>query len=136
MASYETAPARSTSRWAVGGLIFAGTIMVIAGTFQALAGLTALLNGAFYVVSDNYAFRVDITTWGWFHLLLGIVVVVGGAALFAGRSWAGVLAIVVAVISAIANFLFIPYYPFWSLVVIGLDFWVIWSVTRPGVFAS
>jgi len=134
MASYEATPASSPSRWALGGLIFAGTILVIAGTFQALAGLTALLNGAFYVVSDNYAFRVDVTTWGWFHLVLGVVMVAGGAALFAGRSWAGVLAIVVAVVSAIANFLFIPYYPFWSLLVIGLDFWVIWSVTRPGVY--
>jgi len=134
MASYEATPASSPSRWAVGGLIFAGTILVIAGTFQALAGLSALLNGAFYVVSDNYAFRVDVTTWGWFHLVLGVVMVAGGAALFAGRSWAGVLAIVVAVVSAIANFLFIPYYPFWSLLVIGLDFWVIWSVTRPGVY--
>ena len=134
MASYEATPASSPSRWALGGLIFAGTILVIAGTFQALAGLTALLNGAFYVVSDNYAFRVDVTTWGWFHLVLGVVMVAGGADLFAGRSWAGVLAIVVAVVSAIANFLFIPYYPFWSLLVIGLDFWVIWSVTRPGVY--
>ena len=134
MASYEATPASSPSRWALGGLIFAGTILVIAGTFQALAGLSALLNGAFYVVSDNYAFRVDVTTWGWFHLVLGVVMVAGGAALFAGRSWAGVLAIVIAVVSAIANFLFIPYYPFWSLLVIGLDFWVIWSVTRPGVY--
>ena len=134
MASYEATPASSPSRWALGGLIFAGTILVIAGTFQALAGLSALLNGAFYVVSDNYAFRVDVTTWGWFHLVLGVIMVAGGAALFAGRSWAGVLAIVVAVVSAIANFLFIPYYPFWSLLVIGLDFWVIWSVTRPGVY--
>jgi len=134
MASYEATPASSPSRWALGGLIFAGTILVIAGTFQALAGLSALLNGAFYVVSDNYTFRVDVTTWGWFHLVLGVVMVAGGAALFAGRSWAGVLAIVVAVVSAIANFLFIPYYPFWSLLVIGLDFWVIWSVTRPGVY--
>ncbi|HEY3071353.1 MAG TPA: hypothetical protein VGJ46_00920 [Candidatus Limnocylindrales bacterium] len=134
MASYEATPASAPSRWALGGLIFAGTILVIAGTFQALAGLAALLNGTFYVVSDNYAFRVDVTTWGWFHLVLGVVMVAGGAALFAGRSWAGVLAIVVAVVSAIANFLFIPYYPFWSLLVIGLDFWVIWSVTRPGVY--
>ena len=134
MASYEATPASSPSRWALGGLIFAGTILVIAGTFQALAGLSALLNGAFYVVSDNYAFRVDVTTWGWFHLVLGVIMVAGGAALFAGRSWAGVLAIVIAVVSAIANFLFIPYYPFWSLLVIGLDFWVIWSVTRPGVY--
>jgi hypothetical protein len=134
MASYEATPASSPSRLALGGLIFAGTILVIAGTFQALAGLAALLNGAFYVVSDDYAFRVDVATWGWFHLVLGVVMVAGGAALFAGRSWAGVLAIVVAVVSAIANFLFIPYYPFWSLLVIGLDFWVIWSVTRPGVY--
>jgi hypothetical protein len=59
--------------------------------------------------------------------------VVTGWSLFARRAWAVVAAIVLAGLSAIANFFFIPYYPFWSLLVIGLDVWVIWALTRPGI---
>jgi hypothetical protein len=60
-------------------------------------------------------------------LLIGV-----GWGLFARRAWAGVAAIVLAGLSAIASFFFIPYYPVWSIVVIALDVWVIWSLTRPG----
>ena len=74
-----------------------------------------------------------MTAWGWIHLILGIVVTLAGMSLFAGRAWAAVLAICLAVISAVANFFFIPYYPFWAIVIIALDMWVIWSLTRPGV---
>jgi hypothetical protein len=81
---------------------------------------------------DDYTFKLDTTAWGWIHLLLGVLLVGTGYALLSRRAWAGVAAIVLAGLSAIANFLFIPYYPFWSIVVIALDVWVIWSLTRPG----
>jgi len=126
-------PAQRPSGWAVGGLVFAGSIMVTAGIFQAIAGLTAILNDTFFVVGNNYAFRLDVTTWGWIHLGLSVLVAIAGAALFARRTWAAISAIVIAILSAFENFLFLPYYPFWSLLVIALDIWVIWAVTRPGV---
>jgi hypothetical protein len=88
------------------------------------------------VVGEEYAFKVDVTAWGWIHLLLGILVLLAGFALFAQKEWAGVLAIVLAVLSAIANFFAIPYYPWWSILVIALAIWVIWSLTRPGVLRS
>jgi hypothetical protein len=102
------------------------------GGFQAVAGLTAILDDQFYVVTRNYTFDLDVTAWGWIHLLLGIVLGGVGFALFTGRTWAAVGAILLAGVSAIANFFFIPYYPFWSIVIIALDVWVIWSLTRPG----
>ena len=67
---------------------------------------------------------------GWIHLLGGILVLLGGAYVFAGATWARVVGITLAVLSAVANF-FIPYYPFWSLLIIALDVWVIWALTRP-----
>ena len=120
------------SGWAVGGITFAGTMMVIIGVFQSIAGLVAIIDDNFYVVAQNYTFDVDTTAWGWIHLLLGILLVVTGYFVFAGRPWAAVTAIVLAGLSAIANFFFIPYYPFWSLLEIGLAVWVIWALTRPG----
>ena len=56
-----------------------------------------------------------------------------GLSLFAQKGWAGMVALALAILSAIANFLFIPYYPFWSIVMIALAVWVIWALTRPGV---
>jgi hypothetical protein len=83
------------------------------------------------VVTQNYTFDLDVTAWGWIHLILGIVMILTGFSLFSGKTWAAVVAIALATLSAIANFFFIPYYPFWSILVIGLDVWVIWALTRP-----
>lgn len=133
MAQYEAeADAPRVSGWAIGGMTFAGSMLVLAGSFQAFSGLAAIFDDQFFVVSRNYAFDLDVTAWGWIHLLLGIFLVVAAFALFAGRVWAVVTALVLAMVSAISNFFFIPYYPFWALLVIALDVWVIWALTRPG----
>ncbi len=132
MAQYES-DAPAVSGWAVGGATFAGVMMILVGIFQAIAGLAAILEDEFFVLTQNYVFDLDVTAWGWIHLIIGIVVILAGYFLFVGRAWAAALAIVLAVLSAIANFFFIPYYPFWSLLMIALAVWVIWSVTRPGV---
>jgi hypothetical protein len=129
MTQYE--PDSQLSGWAVGGVAFAAVLMVMIGTFEAIAGLTAIFDDEFFVVTPKYAFEIDTTTWGWIHLILGSTVAVSGVYLFAGRRWAGVVAIVLATLAAVANFFFIPYYPFWSITVIALACWVIWSLTRP-----
>jgi hypothetical protein len=120
------------SGWAVGGITFAAVMLVTIGIFQIVAGLVAIIDDDFYVIGRNYTFDLDTTAWGWIHLLIGILLLAAGYGLFAGATWAGVTAIVVAVLSAVANFFFIPYYPFWSLLIIALDIWVIWALTRPG----
>jgi hypothetical protein len=136
MASTQYDPKDSgqqVSGWAMGGLVFAASMLTLAGTFQILAGLVALFNDEFFVVARNYTFDLDVSGWGWIHLIIGAAMIATGLGLFGGRTWAGVTAIVIAMLSALANFFFIPYYPIWSLVVIGLNVWVIWSLTRPGV---
>jgi hypothetical protein len=129
MSEYDTGA--RPSGWVVGGITFASTMMVLIGIFQAFAGLAAIINDDFFVVTKNYAFDLDVSAWGWIHLILGIVVACAGFALWAGKTWAAVTAIALAMLSAIANFFFIPYYPFWSLLVIALNVWVIWALTRP-----
>jgi hypothetical protein len=124
------------SGWALGGATFAATVLVIIGLFQVIAGLVAIIDDEFYVVARNYTFELDTSAWGWLHLLVGLLVMGCGFSLFARRPWAAVAAIVLAGLSAVANFFFIPYYPFWSLLVIALDIWVIWAVTRPGAIRT
>jgi hypothetical protein len=135
MTQYESREA-PVSGWAAAGITFAATIMLLIGIFQAIAGLAAIFDDQFYVVAGNYAFDLDVTAWGWVHLLLGILLVFSAWGLYSGAAWAGVTAIVLAALSAVANFFFIPYYPFWSLLEIGLAVWVIWALTRPGAMRT
>jgi hypothetical protein len=123
---------RQASGGAVGLIVFAAIMLMMAGTFQFLAGLVALFENEFYVTTRNYVFQLDATTWGWIHLLLGIVLGIAGWGLLSGRTWGRVVAITVAAISALANFLFLPYYPFWALTIITLDVLVIWAVATHG----
>jgi hypothetical protein len=129
-------PIRETRReeasgWAIGGTVFAGVIMLLVGVFHAIAGLVAILDDTFYVVAPNYTYELDVSSWGWIHLIAGVIVVLAGIYVFSGATWARVVGITLAVLSAIANFFFIPYYPFWSLLMIALAVFVIWSLSRP-----
>ena len=123
--------AEPVSGWALGGISFAATMMIVIGIFQVIAGLAAIFDDGFYVVSENYVFDLDATAWGWIHLLIGLGMISVGFGLYARKAWAGIVALAVAMLSAVVNFFLIPYYPFWSLLVIGLDVWVIWALTRP-----
>jgi len=123
---------RETHPWAVGFTLFAAIMMIMAGIFQALYGLVAIVNDTFYVTTPNYTFQFDTTTWGWIHLIGGVIVGLAGWALFSGRAWARVVGIILAVLSAVANFLWLPYYPLWSLTVIALDVFVIWALAAHG----
>ncbi|MGH3023778.1 MAG: DUF7144 family membrane protein [Gaiellaceae bacterium] len=133
MSQYEQPP---VSGWALGGIAFAGTLMIMSGAFQAIAGLVAILDDEFYVVARNYTFDLDVTAWGWVHLILGAVLVLLGFSLLARKLFAGIVALILVTLSAVVNFFFIPYYPFWAIVVIALDVWIIWALTRPGALRA
>jgi hypothetical protein len=124
--------AQETPGWAVGFILFAAVMMILVGVFQALQGLVAIFENEFYVPTRNYLFQFDATSWGWTHLLLGLLVAFAGYGLMSGKTWARTVAIFLAVLSAIANFAFIPYYPFWSLLIITLDVFVIWAIAAHG----
>jgi hypothetical protein len=124
------------SPWAVGGITFAGAMLVLIGSFQFLGGLAAVINDELFDIGRDYAFDLDPTVWGWIHIVLGVLLLVAGFGLFARQTWAGVTALFLAMLSAVVNFLFIPYYPWWALVLIALNAWVIWALTRPGAIKT
>jgi hypothetical protein len=124
--------ARSMSGAAVGFTYFAALIMLMVGTFHAIMGFAGILENEFFVVTRNYVFEFDATAWGWIHLIAGLVVVFAAVGLFSGSVWARTVGVTMAVVSAIANFGFIPYYPVWSIVIIALDVAVIWALTAHG----
>jgi hypothetical protein len=128
-------PSRSpaeTSGWVVGFTVFAAVMMIMVGVWQALAGLIAIFENEVYVPTRSYLFELDLSAWGWIHLVLGLIVAFAGWGLLSGQTWARVVGITLAAISATANFLFIPYYPFWSILIIALNIFVIWALTAHG----
>ncbi|MCX5535294.1 hypothetical protein OG785_32685 [Streptomyces sp. NBC_00006] len=114
---------------AAGGLtIFAAVMLFIVGTMGFFRGLMAILKDNVFLSTPDYTFQFDLTTWGWIHLLLGIVAVIVSFGLFVAMKWARVLGVVLAVLIMIGNFLSIPYYPFWSLTLIAMNALVIWGL--------
>ena len=120
------------NRFAVGITAFAAIMMMTVGAFQAIQGVVALLNDTFYVVGQKWTFSFDITTWGWIQLLVGILLVGAGFFLFRGAVWARVVGVCVVAISAVLNFMWLPYYPLWGILVVALDVFVIWALTAHG----
>jgi hypothetical protein len=117
----------------VGWVLFAGIMMVMLGTFQAIEGLVALFKDSYFVVPrSGLVVSVDYTTWGWVHLLLGIVVALAGLGVIAGQMWARVIGILVALVSAVVNLAFIAAYPVWSTIIIAVDVLVIYALTVHG----
>lgn len=125
-----TTETRSTA--AVGFTVFAGTMMIVIGVLHAIQGIVAIADDTFYVVGQEWVFSLDVTTWGWVHLLLGVVVALAGFFVFQGSVWARAIGVIVASVSAIVNFAWLPYYPVWGIVVIALDIFVIWALTAHG----
>jgi hypothetical protein len=123
-----TAPVERESPWASGLTLFAAALMMVAGVWHALAGGAALIRDTVYITTPEYVYSFDLTAWGWVHLLLGVLVLVAGVGVIRGQTWARMIGIVLVCLSLIANFLFIPHYPIWSLAIIALDVAVIWAL--------
>src|SRR6478735_7639116 len=121
---------------AVGFTLFASVMLILAGVFQVMGGLSGLIkdDATIYAgTADNtYAFSLDSAGWGWTHLIIGVVVFLAGLALLVGQVWARTVGVIVAAIAAISNFAFIPIYPWWSITVIVLCVGVIWALTTHG----
>ncbi len=96
------------SGWAAGWSAFAGVVLIMAGSFQGIAGLSALFNDEFYVVGNEWVFQFDATTWGWIHLVLGIVLLASGFGIFTGNVAARSVGVMVAIVSGIVAFAWLP----------------------------
>lgn len=133
--STETSSRATTERrreWAEGLALFAGAMMLVGGIFHVLAGIAGLVNDKVYVTTPDYLYAFDLTGWGWAHLLVGVVVGATGVAVIQGQAWGRAVGIALVCVSLIANFLFIPYFPIWSLVIIALDVAIIWALAVGG----
>ncbi len=116
-----------------GWITFAGVILMVSGIFHAVQGLVAVIGpDAYYVVTEGSLWLFDVAGWGWWNLIIGILLILVAAALFAGQTWARVVAIILVIFSAVGQLLLIPAQPWWSLIVIAIDVLIIYALVVHG----
>jgi hypothetical protein len=114
--------------FAAGATIGAAVLLLTGGIIALLQGISAVANDDLFVVGPEYVYQLDLSTWGWIHIVLSIVAIAVAIGMFTGAAWARVSAIIIASLSIILNFLWLPYYPWWSILVIAIDIVIIWAV--------
>ena len=123
---------RAPSTAAVGWTVFAGITMLMIGVWWIIAGLVALIDDNFYVTTRNYIFKFDTTAWGWIHLIIGVIVLLAGFGLFSGAIWARIVGVGAAFLAVLVGFAWLPWYPFWAILIVIASFSVIWALTVHG----
>jgi hypothetical protein len=117
---------------AIGWSAFAAFCLMMIGIFQALAGIAALANDEYFVVAEDSVLKLDVSQWGWIHLIVGILVFLCGLGIFSGNVAARTVGVLVAMGSAITNFVWLPIQPVWSSIMIAICVAVIWALTAHG----
>jgi len=116
------------SAWVSGLALFGGVVMLVDGIFAILNGIMGIAKDQVYLATPSYVFRFNLTAWGWIHLVLGVLLVVIGVAILRGMVWGRMAGIFLASLSVIVNLVWLPHYPLWSLIAVGLGVAVIWAL--------
>ncbi|WP_186629742.1 hypothetical protein [Rhodococcus sp. BP22] len=125
-AEYDRHPVKQG--FAAGTTFAAAILLLTVSILTVLQGISAISKDALFVAGPEYIYKFDLTTWGWIVTIVGVLGALIAIGMFSGAVWARVGAIVIAALSIIANFLWLPYYPWWSVLVIAIDIVVIWAV--------
>jgi hypothetical protein len=123
---HEDRPVRQVV--AAGASIAAGALLFTSAVLTVLQGIQALVDHRPLIIGSNYVYKFSATGWGWIHIAAGIVLGIVAVGLITGAVWARVAAIVMACTSIVVMFMWLPYYPMWSIIVIALDVIIIWAV--------
>ena len=127
-AAPQRPPGDQGHSWMTGGAVFAGVLMLCGGALAVLQGIAAIAGDDVYRRIGDYVYELDLTGWGWIHVILGALVAVTGLGVLKGMAWARFAGILLASLSLISQFLFLPYAPLWSVVMMAIDVFVIWSL--------
>ena len=123
---------KQPSRWAMGWTAFAGILMMMTGFWWMITGSVALLGDEFYEAARKWIFQFDTSTWGWIHLILGIVILASGLGLFFGVIWARIVGVILAALAGLLAFAWLPYFPIWAIIRIAISVAVFWALTGHG----
>ncbi len=116
----------------VGWILFAGVVLMVRGFAEALFGLGTLLNNQFLLVTANHVAVVNVTAWGWVHLVAGLVMVAAGFSVVNGHSFGRIVAVVLTSLALLVNMTYVAAYPVWSLLLIAIDVLVLYALVVHG----
>ncbi|MEU6974674.1 MULTISPECIES: hypothetical protein [unclassified Streptomyces] len=126
----------SSGGWAAGGTLFAGVLMLVTGIMDIFQGIAGIAEDDVYTRVGDYVFKFNLTTWGWIHLILGIVVAIAGFGILKGAEWGRVAGIALASLNVLAQFLFLPYQPWWALFSMAVSIFVIWALATDDAYGG
>ncbi|MDH6451262.1 MULTISPECIES: hypothetical protein [unclassified Streptomyces] len=112
-----------------GASLFAGAVMMLSGPLSILMGASGIASDNLFAASQ-YAYRFDLTAWGWIHIVVGLALTVAGLGVVMNKSWGRGAGAAAAGVSLITQFMFVPYYPLWAIPVMTLDLFIIFALTR------
>ncbi|MEI2641665.1 MAG: hypothetical protein V9G10_04875 [Candidatus Nanopelagicales bacterium] len=115
-----------------GWVVFAAVLMVVAGGIWAIQGLIAVFNDNLVIFGTEGAILLDVTGWGWIHIILGALLVLAGILVLRGNMFGRIIAVILAMLSIIVNFVWMPVYPVWAIVIITLDVFILYAVIIHG----
>jgi hypothetical protein len=127
----ETDAPEKFTTW-TGFVVFGGMMMILVGTFNAVEGLAGIFDGGYYTTNDTALFNANIKAWGWFLLVMGVVVVIAGMGVIAGKMWARTVAVIVLMLNALSHLFFMPADTAWAVIVITLDVLIIYAIITHG----
>ncbi|MEV6650226.1 hypothetical protein [Streptomyces sp. NPDC051219] len=126
-ASTTTRP-KADAGWAAGGTLFAGVLLLVTGLMSIIEGIAAIAEDDVYTRIGDYVFSFDITTWGWIHLIVGLVAAFTGWGILKGAKWARTTGIALAALNIVLQFMFLPYQPVWAVFSMGISAFVVWAL--------
>ncbi|GGY42838.1 DUF7144 family membrane protein [Streptomyces omiyaensis] len=124
----------SSGAWASGGTLFAGVLMLVTGIMDVFQGIAGIAEDDVYTRVGDYVFKFNLTTWGWIHLIVGIVVAIAGYGILKGAEWGRVAGISLASLNVLLQFLFLPYQPWWALFSMAISIFVIWALATDDAY--
>ncbi|WP_232626772.1 hypothetical protein [Streptomyces alfalfae] len=116
------------SAWAGGGALFAGVLMLVNGLLGVFAGIAGIAKDDVYERVGDYVYKFDLATWGWIHLILGLVIAATGWGILKGAGWAKAIGVALAALGIVTQFLWLPYTPVWAVISIAIGLFVIWAL--------
>ncbi|MEW2065984.1 hypothetical protein [Streptomyces sp. NPDC007346] len=120
--------ADSGNPWAGGGTMFAGCLLLVDGVLGVIKGIAGIATNDVYAEINDYAFKFNVTAWGWIHLILGVLLFFVGWGILKGAAWARAVGIALVSLNLIATFMWLPYTPIWAVITIAIDVFIIWAL--------
>jgi hypothetical protein len=132
VSTLEQQQLEESEREAVGWVQFAALLVLLIGAFNIVNGVVGLADDKYFVVTPDGLLVGDYQVWGGVWLALGILQMLVAAGIFAGKQWARIVGIILLLLSAVGQIMFLAAFPVWGFLTIGLIVAAIHALTVHG----